>query len=345
MKRSIRWYKLCLKIYAKKKITLLQILGMAGLVLLISFASIPDADNVSAGVVCEDEGYGEVIAQLLLENHTVFEFVRYESREELRNDIVSGKLECGFILHESLDKSLKNGELKGTITYVATPLSTKGETMQEKVFAEVLRVYSDEILKASDKEIYGDTDEERIKKLLEMNHYYQNSDAVFGLEIVELDSAVSHDTQKEQVSYPVQGTIGVIIFLIMLLAYGKKFEANGCSVQKAMDKGERFVYGCMNLTAAGTIPAVAGLGLILMLSGHRGVLKEIILMVLFLILSAVFITVLGSLVKKSTTYLAGTVSLLMVNLLLCPVFIDWATYVPAIGFLRLIFPLGIYLHF
>jgi len=345
MKRSITWYKLCLKIYAKKKITLLQILGIAGLLLLISFASVPDADNVTAGVVCEDDGYGEVITQLLLENHTVFEFVRYENREELEKDVVSGKLECGFILHEDLDKSLKKGELKGTITYVATPLATKGETMQELVFAQVMRVYSDEILKASDKEIYGDTDEERIKKLLERNHYYQNSDAVFGLEIVELDVAVSHDTQKEQASYPMQGTIGVIIFLIMLLAYGKKFETNGYSVQKAMDKGERFVYCCMNHLAAGTIPAVTGLGFILTLSGHRGVLKEIILMVLFLVLSAVFVTVVGNLMKKSTTYLAGTVSLLMINLLLCPVFMDWAVYVPAIGFLRLIFPLGIYLYF
>lgn len=347
MKKGLIWYSLWLKLYVRKIVSWLQVIGMATLVWLVSCISIPDSSNVTAGIVCGEDGYGKEITASLLENDEIFLFRQYDNTEELYRDVISGRLECGFVIENNLDRKLREGDLEEIITYIATPLATKGETIQEVVYAEVLRVYSDEILKASEKTIYEDTDEARTQKLLERSRYYQNSDMVFRLEIASLDLNIPQNENAENKVQPVKGMVGTIIFLVMFLAYGKKFDANGYKVEKAMGRGERFWYGCMHHLAAGTLPAVCGLLLIVALSpypGLQGFGKEIIMLILFLILCSVWIEIVGGWMNSGTTFVAGSVTLVIANLLICPVLINWETYIPAMRYLCWIFPLGIYLY-
>lgn len=344
MEKYVVWYRLWLKTYVKKKMYWVQLLGILAVLLIIASVSVPDSDNVEVGICCKGDEYSRQLTEWLLKEESVFVFREYEETGELYQDVLSGKLECGFIFDKELDRKMKEGDLRKSITYVGNSYSTKGETVQETVYAGLLRIYSDEILIQSETDIYGDTNEERMQKLLEKNHEYQDSNAVFQLEI-ETVCFPEEEMKSETVTqtYPVQGMVGLFLFFIMFLAYGNKYSDNGQKVEKALNKGERFAYACMNQLAAGTIPAIAGLFSIVCLADGSNPVHELLRMVLLIAVSSVWITFFGSFLKNAASFAGAIVSLFLVNLLVCPVFIDLAAYVPALRYIRVLFPLGMYL--
>ncbi len=347
MERCLIWYRLWMKVFIKKKSYWLQLAGMILLLMLIASVSLPDSQNIMVGICYNDGSYAEKVGHKLIDNNSVFDYKQYENADQLYDDIVSGNVECGFIFSDDFDTQIEKGNLKNSITYITTPLVAKGEIVKETVYSELLRIYSDEILKKSESDIYGNKDEERINKLLEQNHFFQEGSYVFQLEIEEV--AITNQggvIAEEGKTYPIQGMVGIIIFLIMFLAYGQKFDDKGSMVQKALNKREQFIYGYINTIAAGTLPAIVGIILIIFLAdgNGRGIFVEILKMLLFLLISGAWIMIVGNLFRKSTTFAASIMSITIANLLICPVFMNFDMYVPAIKYVSLIFPLGIYLY-
>ncbi len=347
MERCLIWYRLWMKVFVRKKSYWLQLAGMILLLIVIASVSLPDSKNVMVGICINDSSYAEKISQGLINGNSVFEYKIYDDNQ-LYEDILSGKIECGFIFSEDFDSKIDEGNLKNSITYVTTPLSSKGEVVKETVYSEILRIYSDNILKESENEIYGNGDnvsEERIRNLIEQNHIYQEGNDVFQLDIKEIDIKYPDGVTGEKSKiYPIQGMAGIVIFLIMFLAYGQKFDDTGNMVQKALTKREQFIYGYINTFAAGTLPAIVGIVLIAFLADSRGIVVELLMMLIFVLLSGVWIMIVGSIFRKSTTFVASIMTIVIANLLLCPVFLNLDMFVPAIKYISLIFPLGIYLY-
>lgn len=345
MERCLTWYSLWLKVYLKRKTGWIQLVGMVLLLLLMNSISLPDGDNVSVGIYC---GGGECAKELvgrLVEDDTLYKFKEYDSREELEKAVVSGKLECGFLLDSELDEKIKKGDLRKSIVYMTTPLSTKGMVIRETVYSTLFQIYSDEILKKNEADIFGAADAERTEQLIEYNHLYQQSSAIFQLEIKEIDvGAKELQDSLDGVTYPVQGMVGLFIFLIIFLANGRRFDSRGTAVEKALGRWDRFVFGCMSHLAAGTMPAITGMLLILSLAETDNVLKEMVGLALFVCISSVWVMVVGSFLKKNTTFVSTILSIVTANMLICPIFINLETYLPAVSYVRMIFPLGIYLN-
>ena len=345
MEKYVIWYRLWLKSYVRKTSCWLQLLGMVLLLLVISSVSVPDSGNVTVGICYEGDGYAKQIAEELAEGDSIFTFRVYDGEEELYRDVTAGKAECGFLFPADFERKIKRGSLKESVVYIYTPLTAKGEVAGETVYAVLLRIYSDEILKNSEKEWYGDADADRTAELLRWNRFYQEGNQVFRLETEAVDAGAGKTSQEAQSQvYPVQGMLGLFIFLLMFLAYGRKFEAGRCAVEKALDRTERRIYGYMGCLAAGTLPALAGIGMILLIKGPEGLVGELLLLLLFLAVSGGWILAAGSLMHRSTSFLSCIVVMTAANLLICPVFVDGALYVPALKYVSCLFPLGIYLR-
>lgn len=345
VEKGIRCFFLWLKVYLKRKTTWLQLAGMVLLILLIGSISFPDTDNVRVGVCCTGGDYANELAERLYERDDVYRFERYETPDKLERAVLAGKVECGFAFDEQLDEQMEDGDLEESIVFVTTPLCVKGEVIKETVYAELLKLYSDEILKQHEQDIFGEENKERTQKLLEYNRYYQEGDAVFKLEIKEVDTRAFSEEQvlAEASTYPIEGMVGLFVFLVIFLAHGRKFEDRGWAVEKALSKRERFVYGCLSHGAAGMLPALVGMVLIA-LYGEAG--SPIIAgagLLLLVIISSVWVTIVGSFLKKHTTFVATILSVVTANMLICPIFLNFETYVPALKVVKLIFPLGIYL--
>ena len=187
MEKYIIWYKVWLKVYSKKKIYWTQLIGMGMVLLVVSSISFPKQNNLLVGIYCDGGKYSKQLTQNLLEENSIFVFKEYENKNQLYEDVLNGKIECGFLLDKNLEQKIKNGKVKESVFYIGNSLSAKGATVQETVYSAFFKIYSDELLKQTEKEIYGDNNRERIQKLIEKNHEYQKSDVIFQLEIKNVD--------------------------------------------------------------------------------------------------------------------------------------------------------------
>ena len=124
--------------------------------LLVSQIHLPDAENTRIGICASPQESAQKILECLKAKESIFEFQEYTSEEDMRQDIVSGVIECGFVF---------SGDdiQKGAVTYICTPFSAKGLVAQETFYAAFFEGYSDKILMDSEAEVYGKSDEEITK--------------------------------------------------------------------------------------------------------------------------------------------------------------------------------------
>ena len=333
------WYALQLKAWLKRKTSWLQVLGMILLVLLTAHIHLPDADNTRVGVCGAEDEYADSVLESLRSGDSIFEFVEYPEEEDMRRDMVSGRIECGFLFPEDFQERIWEDRLKNSVTYICTPFSAKGLVAQETFYAAFFEGYSKKILIGSEEEMYGRSSEKLTEALLEKRDDYLYDREMCCMDIIETAQPRGEAGASGEVR-PVQGMTGLFLFAILWMAQGRKFDGNGNGALSALDwrRRRRFRYlGCL---AEATVPAAAGILLILSAPGHRGIGAEISSMVLFVMVCSFWVPTVGSLFHNSTSFAGWTLTILLVQMAVCPAFVDLAEYVPALKVIRWGFPLG-----
>lgn len=349
MEKCLTWYVLSLKLYIKKKMYYFQLLTMFVVAFLVYKIQLPDFDTVLVGVVCEDSQIGSQIFENLEKADGVFRYRSYADDEKLKQDVLAGQLEAGLIFTEEFDEGIQTGKKGDTILFYATPFSVKSEVLKETVYAKVFPYISETLLQQIDEDVYGNAESARLERLSQLNNWYLESDALFKIEIVEVPVEDQHMAHEETLSgsqvFPIQGTIGLFLFFIMYLAYSKKWEGTNQGVLKALTKKHQSLYMSMQLLASATVPAVLGILFITSVATSRGFGKEFALMLLFIVVAAVWFDLLGKVIKNYMTYLGCGLAILLANIFLCPIFLDISAMIPAIRYIRLMFPMGWYFLF
>lgn len=342
MERYIIWYVLQLKAWCKRKTCWLQILGMCVIVFVMLSFSLPSTDNLNVGI-CHAQGVqAEKMVGNLEQGDSIFNFQRYETEDAMQADILSGKLECGFVFAKDFDQRVESGEIEQCIKYLETPFMTKGAVARETVFAVFIQVYGEQILLDSIDTIYGEYNEETARELLEKNQEYLENNLIFQIEQQTVE--VQRKEEKQQTkTYPIQGIVGIFLFWIMFMQHGKKFESNQGAIFKALEKKERVIFEYLGYLASVTIAAVAGGFLICSAAGSRGILVEGTDLFLYLAYGGAWICLVGRLFRNKLSFTAWTTTLMLLQMFLCPVFVDLSAYVKVLKYIRCIFPLGIYL--
>lgn len=347
MEKSLRWYTLSLKLYMKKKMYYFQLLIIVLVLLLVHKIQMPKIQTVEVGVCFSESTTGKEIYETLKEEENVFKYKLYTDEGQLEKDVLAGQLESGFIFTKQFDGGIQNGEMKDTILFYSTPFSMKAEVLKEAIYAATFEYISDTLLLEIDEEQYGNTDELRRERLSQLNEWYLESDALFELEIVEIPIENQRgDKEKESSNvfdaktYPIQGTAGVLVFLILYLAYSKKWENENKAVLKALPKRDGNLYMATVMLAGVTFPAMIATIFSIMISTSRGALIEIIAMIVLIVISTIWIMLLGKWIHNYMTYIGSGVAILLINLICCPIYVDVAVFVPAIKYIRMLLPMG-----
>ena len=342
MEKYITWYGLLLKAWVKKKSSWLQLAGMVLVVLLIAGIKIPDVNNTEIGLCNQDGTFAQDVIEKLQKRESVFRFEEYDDEEKMQKAVVSGELEGGFVFEDGMEKALKRGRKKNLITTITTPLTTKGAVARETVFAAFFERYSEDILQEQEKQVFGLERKEISEALLEKNQEFLNSDEIFRIDFEEVAGNIKSGAEKAK-AFPVRGMMVLLIFVMVLIEHGRKFGQRECMFEKALTENEKIVFEVLRYIAAVTIPGLAGIGLLAGTGNGGFAIKEIFGMILFLVISAVWMVLVGKLFRNGTTYASWMMALVLGNLLLCPVFVNVAEYIPALGYLSCVFPMGIYL--
>lgn len=343
MEKSLRWYILSLKLHMKKKMYYFQMLVMVLVLLLVYKIQMPKLNTVEVGVCFSESATGKEIYESLKDAEDVFEYKQYTDKEHLETDVLAGQIESGFVFTKQFDTGIQNGEMKDTILFYSTPFSMKAEVLKEAIYAATFEYISDALLLEIDEEQYGNTDELRRERLSLLNDWYLESDALFELEIVEVPiekQAENNAGVFNTKTYPIQGTAGVLVLLIMYLAYSKKWENESRAVLKALPQRDRNVYMAAVIFAGVTFPAIIATIFSIMIPETRGVLTEIIAMIVLIVISTIWIMLLGKVIKNYMTYIGSGVAILLANIICCPIFVDLAVFVPAIKYIRMLLPMG-----
>ena len=198
--KGFAYYKLQLKLWLKHRICWLQILFLVLLLLVIGGIHIPDTKNSSIGLAGVTSGITQTIADRLMQKSDVYEFVAYETSEELEQAVEAGELECGFVFDKEFAKQYEEGSFTDSITYVYTPFTTKGMAVRETVYGTVLELYGEKFLQQNQETIVGQSSEEISAMLAERYEYYLNSDAIFHTEVihVETDAGMGSDLRRAE---------------------------------------------------------------------------------------------------------------------------------------------------
>ena len=125
------WYFLQLKAWLKRGTSLLLLASMFFVVWFAGQISMPQSDNVTVGIVETDGTHGKEVLEHLTQRESLFSFVMYDSKEALQEDVIAGKLECGFYFSNNFEKKFEHEKLKNSVSYLCTPLTTKGEVARE----------------------------------------------------------------------------------------------------------------------------------------------------------------------------------------------------------------------
>ncbi len=333
------WYTLQLKAWLKRKISWLQVLGMILLVLLTAHIHLPDAENTRVGICGAADETADNVLESLRSGDSIFAFIEYSDEEAMRQDLVSGRIECGFLFSEDFQERVWEDRLKDSITYICTPFSAKGLVAQETVYAAFFESYSKKILIGSEEEMYGRTSESLTEALLEKRDGYLYDSEMFRMDIIETAQPRGEAGASGE-ARPVQGMTGLFLFAILWMAQGRKFGGNGNGVLLALDRRWRWWFRYLGCLSEATVPAAAGIALILSAPGHRGIGTEISSMILFVLVCSLWVPAVGSLFHNSTSFAGWTLTILLVQMAVCPVFVDLAEYVPALKVIRWGFPLG-----
>lgn len=352
------WYALQLKAWVRRKTSWMQVLGMILLVLLTARIQLPDAKNTRVGVCSAPDEYAGRVLECLRARDSIFEFIEYPEEAAMRRDLVSGRIECGFVFSENFQELAEGDRLKDSVIYICTPFSVKGLVAQETFYAAFFEMYSEKILIGSETELYGRSDESLTEALLEKRRGYLQDGEMFRMDIVEtgassetrpkqVESGASSETQPKQGKAgasseprPVQGMAGLFVFAVLWVAQGRKFGSNGNGILSALDQGRRWKFRYLGALAEATVPAAVGLALILLMPGHRGAGRETVSMVLFVLVCSFWVPAVSRLFRNSTAFAGWTLTILLLQMAVCPVFVDLAAYIPAVKVIRWGFPLG-----
>lgn len=160
----------------------------------------------------------------------------------------------------------------------------------------------------------------------------------------------------------IRGVISCMIFLTVYLSGASCKEEKNQHFLSILEKGKRHSYECAGMLAAVTPMMLVGTGLscltILqseMLAAASGagfvtatgigmvIVTEILQMLLLIVVSILFTACTMCIWKKDMGMLSALPVLILLQIIICPVIIDMAVYVPAVKYIRYLCPIAYYL--
>lgn len=341
MQKVIIWYGLLLKRNIKQITAWLMTAALILLMLVVQGIHMPSVKTMMIGLFCEQDGNIEKILCEDLENsHSQFTFVTYQDKEQMYQDVQSGKMECGFLIQGNFTKRVLQNNWRKCVTFIANPFTTKGEVAKETFFAAFFREYSGQLLAQSEKEIFTTQDQKRLEKMQKSSDDFLQSD-FFYTDIVPVDTKVKK-VQDNHGTYPVHGIFAIFLLGMMYFANAKRYEPKGAWVQHAFINRERFMFACVQELAAVTLPAVAGIFLLLTTPQARSLWQELLLFAIFLAYAIIWTALCAKIPGSTEGFLAYGIVMMVIAAIMCPVFWDAGAYIPVMRYLKYLIPVGVY---
>lgn len=338
MKKTVIWFFLLEKRILKRKMFQITLLLIPLLIFILhSFAY---GDDSMIRVALYTDGSSDSFSQQLIQKLTEKEdslitYYQVSSREVLMQDVLRGTAECGYLFPEFLDTAIedfaqgKTNALpyeEGVICLVQTKSSLTARIFQEVLYSECYDQYACAValdfLIQQHPELAKDPD--LSQKFQDYFQSYLGNEVVFQFKYADgSNNTVLND--QENINYYMMPVRGLLALLTMMagmsgiLMYYEDQE-KGYFQWIRLKRRSLFFYGYLLLPVL-LVGSVSWIGIFF--SGISGTfLKELAMMMPYLLLVTGFCNLLR-LCCKNSSFLSALMPLyLLVSLILCPIFIS-----------------------
>ena len=333
--KTLRTFLLLLKLNLKKPGFYLIILLMPLFTILLNLASSKGDDQISVGIFLDGNHDNETpqIRSLLESAEGLFSYTIYEDETTLSEDVLSQKLEIGYLIPADYVTKMVEGKKDKLIKRILSPSTTMQAVTDESLYSLLFpliekRVMTDYLYEDSPlKEYHADVTREEIEMLFDS---YLVADTAFtiGYEKAPSDSSMK---ASDILFSPLRGILAHMILIAGLAGglafykdpnhYGyRQFKVRLFSVCIPVLFSSIVAYFCLFFAKAGG-------------TGLTGILRLAIYALAIVLLTLL----LTACIKNALLYASVLPLYTLFSLLLSPVFFDLTIWMPVLKYASLLF--------
>lgn len=287
----------------------------------------------------------QLIDELVSLSNRSISFYKSSTQEQLRQDIFSGRANCGYILPEQLDYILLDyaKEHKPFITAIRSKEEISTNIVDEIVLSKLYKEISYNIL-YSFLETKTKTAPDN-EALMKMYHKHADSEMLFQFEYADgVKNELLNSSHTNFMLMPIRGIVSVLILLTCMA--GSLLWYSDCQhgLIPLLPSKKQQLYNWLSLLVPGLIAAMIGLLTINMTGISESFITEIPAMFLYLCSCITLVNFLRNICQKREYFLATIPVFVIGSLVLCPVFISLQSFSSGIATLNKILPATYYLN-
>ena len=266
--------------------------------------------------------------------------VVYQDQEKMKEDLMSGRLDCAFVLDARLDEGLANGSFDGCADYYCTASTVQGDILKEQIYAELFGAAARQrlITSAQDGSTFknappgSDKAAEIEENLLDGYSRYRKDPQLFTVNFITENGGQAAQ-QTDTAADDARVAAGMVLFILALVFARSRFNREQRRIMTALTGHERRCWAlCVQL--APTLPAALLFG-----AAAAPGPAFILAMLLYGVLCSLWSVLFASLFRSEAMYLLSIISAAALTALTCPAFFTYAALTPALAGLKWIFPL------
>jgi len=325
-------------------------------ILLFGVAKLESSSSgvLSAVVYCREEALNP-----LLEESESPRFYFASSEEEVKEQVLLGKAECGYVIPEDLFEAFEGGDWYWKVDVYEGSHSMLTKLINEVLFSRIFEAVSvnwyeafvEEKTAAERFDVSKDISD-KLTEIFESGETFRIETIRLTDETEEVKESVSQAENDEKTGagrISAKAVVAVMLYLVSLLAV----------MDVVKDREKRHFRAGMHLSAAfwtifHPVMLVGASGLVTLLltdsvlhGGRRGtvgnVLSDIMSYILLLLIIVIYALVLSFCLRKADRMYGLIPVFFVAGLVCCPVFVDLSMFFPIFGWIKWLFPFAFYL--
>lgn len=303
------------------------------------------SDKIAVALYTEEDSWNMMVAEELMKDGSSFRFYLCGTSQELKEDVMAGAAECGYLLPAGLKEKLDSNRYKRAITVVTAPSTVTDKLASEVFFGGLFRVYARNLLQEFSRtsQIFASMDREAVWRDLEplFDQYLENGSTFsFQYETAE-GKAVEDNTVKAE--FPAKGITAIFILVMGMAAAAGAGEDEKNGVFTAICRGRKNLIMAVQIGALVFLACLSGLAGLAAAGSMGSILKEAVSLALYGLVVTAYAFVFGRILKNPLLISGFIPFLIIICLTACPVFADLSVFVPVLKVIRVFLPPYYYL--
>lgn len=346
MKKIFTWCKLFIKRQLKRPSMIFVLIFMLLMSLALRVMSMDITAGAKVGFYINPSStdYDSMLPLIeSLESHTgIIEFVPYDSRQLMEEDVQAGTLQCAYVFSDDFYASLTEGNNRKLVELIEAPENLISLLSNVVILATVMENMSCDILVEDtiSQNFFENITEEELDYLRESYDKYASNGSTFSFDYNSLYDQYRGSSQTINISdylvTPVKGLVAIFVFIASLTGGISWFNDSNSFTFANIPLNRRPILKLLVIATPSVMAAAAGYVSLIIAGIYDNPLHELYVMTAYCILCIVFSYLLTAVVNEHI-FSALIPVFILGSIICCPIFFNLASFIPAMKILQKLF--------